>query len=147
MLVKDFQTKIASLPNDSAEYQLYLAEPDTIDGPAVDVELVPVIKVSWTRKKDFATISGGGRFRRGHSADSGRCDRRDSHGSGRCAGCDTLGRGAARAAGDEELPGVFQRRARHRSGTEILRDLAAGEAPERVSGPGSAGVTALLWRH
>lgn len=47
MLVKDFQTKIASLPNDSAEYQLYLAEPDTIDGPAVDVELVPVIKVSW----------------------------------------------------------------------------------------------------
>jgi|SRR6185437_7396797 len=47
MLVKDFQTKIASLPNDPAEYQLYLAEPDTIDGPAVDVELVPVIKVSW----------------------------------------------------------------------------------------------------
>jgi hypothetical protein len=47
MLVKDLRTKIASLPNDPAEYQLYLAEPDTIDGPAVDVELVPVIKVDW----------------------------------------------------------------------------------------------------
>ena len=47
MLVKDFQMKIASLPNEPDEYQLYLAEPDTIDGPAVDVELVPVIKVNW----------------------------------------------------------------------------------------------------
>jgi len=28
MLVKDFQMKIASLPNDPAEYQLYLAEPE-----------------------------------------------------------------------------------------------------------------------
>jgi hypothetical protein len=47
MLIKDFQTKIASLPDDPAEYQLYLAEPDTADGPDVDVELVPVVKVSW----------------------------------------------------------------------------------------------------
>ena len=47
MLVKDFQAKIASLPNDPADYQLYLAEPDAIDGPDVDVELVPVIRVDW----------------------------------------------------------------------------------------------------
>jgi len=47
MLVKDFRTKIASLPEDPADYQLYLAEPDTADGPDVDVELVPVVKVSW----------------------------------------------------------------------------------------------------
>ena len=47
MLVRDFQKKIASLPEDPAEYQLYLAEPDTIDGPDVDVELVPVIRVDW----------------------------------------------------------------------------------------------------
>jgi hypothetical protein len=47
MLVKDFQAKIASLPNDPADYQLYLAEPDTADGPTVDVELVPVDKISW----------------------------------------------------------------------------------------------------
>ncbi len=47
MLVKDLQAKIASLPGDPADYQLYLAEPDTIDGPAVDVELIPVNKVDW----------------------------------------------------------------------------------------------------
>ena len=47
MLVKDFRTQIASLPDDPEEYQLYLAEPDTADGPDVDVELVPVVKVSW----------------------------------------------------------------------------------------------------
>ncbi len=47
MLVKDFQMKIASLPHEPGEYELYLAEPDTIDGPAVDVELVPVVKVDW----------------------------------------------------------------------------------------------------
>jgi hypothetical protein len=47
MLVKDFQAKIASLPDDPDEYQLYLAEPDAIDGPDVDVELVPVVKVDW----------------------------------------------------------------------------------------------------
>jgi hypothetical protein len=47
MLVKDFQARIASLPDDPAEYQLYLAEPDTMDGPDVDVELVPVVKVNW----------------------------------------------------------------------------------------------------
>ena len=47
MLVKDFRTTITSLPDDPAEYQLYLAEPDTVDGPDVDVELVPVIRVDW----------------------------------------------------------------------------------------------------
>ena len=47
MLVKDFRTKIASLPEDPADYQLYLAEPDTAEVPDVDVELVPVVKVSW----------------------------------------------------------------------------------------------------
>jgi hypothetical protein len=47
MLVKDFRARIASLPDDPADYQLYLAEPDTSDGPDVDVELVPVVKVSW----------------------------------------------------------------------------------------------------
>jgi hypothetical protein len=47
MLVKDFQAKIASLPDDPIEYQLYLAEPDTIDGPDVDVELIPVVRVEW----------------------------------------------------------------------------------------------------
>lgn len=52
MFVKDFRTKIASLPNDPAEYQLYLAEPDTIDGPGVDVELVPVTKVSWEAQEE-----------------------------------------------------------------------------------------------
>lgn len=51
MLVKDFRTKIASLPDDPAEYQLYLAEPDTIDGPDVDVELVPVVSVDWDAGK------------------------------------------------------------------------------------------------
>jgi hypothetical protein len=47
MLVKDFRAEIASLPEDPSDYQLYLAEPDTVDGPDVDVELVPVVKVSW----------------------------------------------------------------------------------------------------
>jgi hypothetical protein len=47
MLVKDFRTKIAALPEDPVEYQLYLAEPDTADGPDVDVELVPVVRVEW----------------------------------------------------------------------------------------------------
>ena len=47
MLVKDFQAKIAALPGDPVEYQLYLAEPDTVDGPDVDVELIPVVRVEW----------------------------------------------------------------------------------------------------
>jgi hypothetical protein len=47
MLVRDFRSMIASLPDDPAEYQLYLAEPDTSAGPDVDVELVPVVKVNW----------------------------------------------------------------------------------------------------
>jgi hypothetical protein len=47
MLVKDFRATIASFPDDPAVYQLYLAEPDTSDGPDVDVELVPVVKVNW----------------------------------------------------------------------------------------------------
>ena len=56
MLVKDFQTRIASLPGDPEEYQLYLAEPDTIDGPDVDVELVPVVKVSWDAAAKTLTL-------------------------------------------------------------------------------------------
>jgi hypothetical protein len=51
MLVKDFRAKIASLQGDPIEYQLYLAEPDTIDGPDVDVRLSPVIKVTWDAQK------------------------------------------------------------------------------------------------
>jgi len=47
MLVQDFRTKIDALPEEPGEYQLYLAEPDTADGPGVDVELVPVVRVEW----------------------------------------------------------------------------------------------------
>ena len=59
MLVKDFQMKIAALPDDPADYQLYLAEPDTVDGPAVDVELVPVIKVTWDAPEETLRLYPG----------------------------------------------------------------------------------------
>lgn len=47
MFVQDFRLKMTSLSNDPADYEMYLADPDTIDGPQVDVELVPVVKVDW----------------------------------------------------------------------------------------------------
>jgi hypothetical protein len=59
MLVKEFRMKIASLANDAGEYQLYLAEPDTADGPDVDVELVPVIRVSWDAQEKTLRLFPG----------------------------------------------------------------------------------------
>jgi hypothetical protein len=38
---------VSAIAEDPSDYMVYLAAPDTVDGDAIDVQLVPVARVEW----------------------------------------------------------------------------------------------------